>query len=39
MPSILPMPSIFSVIIQCWEDAEAELRSVIEKKYHDLDEG
>jgi hypothetical protein len=32
------MPSTFSVIIQCWEDAEAELRSVIEKKYHDLDE-
>jgi hypothetical protein len=38
MLNILPMLSTFSVVIQCWEDAEAELRSVIEKKYHDLDE-
>src|SRR5688572_21998227 len=38
MLNILPMLSTFNVIIQCWEDAEAELRSIIEKKYHDLDE-
>jgi hypothetical protein len=38
MRNALAMPATFNVIIKCWEDAEAELRSVIEKKYHDLDE-
>jgi hypothetical protein len=38
MRNALPIPSTFNVIAKCWENAELELRSVIEKKYHDLDE-
>jgi hypothetical protein len=32
------MPNTIRVIRECWNVAETELRSIIEKKYHDLDE-
>jgi hypothetical protein len=38
MFNLLPIPSTLTLITKYWKDAEAELRSVIEKKYHDLDE-
>jgi hypothetical protein len=36
--NLLDIPSTLTLITKYWEHAEAELRSVIEKKYHDLDE-
>ena len=38
MLNLLAIPPTLTLITKYWKEAEAELRSIIEKKYHDLDE-
>lgn len=38
MFNLLAIPYTLTLLTKYWKDSEGELRSVIEKKYHDLDE-
>ena len=38
MTPLLAIPSTLAVIKNCWEGAEEELRQVVRRKYHDLEE-
>jgi hypothetical protein len=38
MHKILLIPATLNIVTMCWKEAEGELRGVIQKKYHDLDE-